>query len=241
MLRKLLLALSVLAIAVPLMAYPTTWDGAASGDILWNLTVPGYIQINWQEQNIAFLEDGSDWYADQLEGVAYDPIAGEGDGQQAMWAWAGDDWYAGATGKFYETAQGGQINLHSNCALTMTVTPQGLLTGDVHGETLPSWYTAALGTDFILDDVVLDGTLGTGGNGQYLFDLSPGLFGHDEDGGGQNYPTQHPFPFDDGARSLSMDPEIQGTVKFLGRVHRHGMADRADDYKTKLEVAFTSP
>jgi hypothetical protein len=239
--RNLLVLFCVMALAAPIWGYETIWEGAPDNDIEINLQIDCYIQIDWQDCLIEF--DGtSDWWSDQLMGVGYAACPDDG-GKFAAEPWAGADYYAGTTGRYYESGDGAVIYVHSNNALSMEVHTNGDLYGTINSasNTIPTWFTVAL-APFMIDDVWLTtGTIPGDGQGSYLYDAG-GFFGYDN--GTYNYPNQYAFPCDPASQTLilgSMAPEVQGTIKFLCRIERHGMADPGDHYYTWLDVTFTTP
>ena len=252
MLRILIAMMTVVALAVPAMGYGTTWDGSASGQLEIHLQLNCYIQIEWQEVWIVFNGTG-DWYSTQLANVAYSACP-DPQGKYPTDPWGGDAYYC-TDGMYYESGDGAVIFVRSNNDLSMKVTTNGDLLGQTNGGTLPTWFTVCL-APFWINGSQLMGEVPTGGQpGHYLYDATGGVFGHCDDNFAnpvpstftptvyENYYDQYPFPCV-GSQTWtlgSMVPYIEGTIKFLGRVHRHGLADAGDDYKTTLDVLFTTP
>ncbi len=242
--RKLLAILCVLAFALPIYGYEVIWDGASEADVTIELQIDCYIQIDWQDTDILF--DGSaDWWSTQLSGVAYQACPDDG-GKNAPEPWAGDQYYAGTNGRYYESGDGATIYVHSNNDLSMNVHTRGDLAGTINSasNTIPTWFTVAL-APFMIDDLWLSGTV-PGSDGHYLYDAAPtsAVFSHGNDAVGYNYPTQYAFPCAPASHTWTlgpMAPEIQGSIKFLCRIERHGMADPGDHYTTWLDVWFTTP
>lgn len=252
MLRILIATMAVVALAVPAMGYDTQWDGLPDGNLEIHLQLDCYIQIDWQDQLIEF--DGvSGWYSPVLANAAYIACA-DPQGKFPTDPWAGDAYYCGGAGMYYESADGAVIFVRSNNDLSMRVHTNGDLTGTWPGNpntTLPTWFTVCL-APFQIGGVALVGSVpfAPPPGGHYLFEASSppgGTFGHADDGMGpgyDNWPDQYPFPCAPASQEWtlgSMSPYIQGTIKFLGRVHRHGLADPGDDYWTFLDVHFTTP
>ncbi len=249
MLRILIAIMAVAALAVPAMGYGTTWDGSPSGQLEIHLELNCYIQIEWQEIWIVFNGTG-DWYSTQLANVAY--AACDDVSKYPTDPWGGDAYYC-SDGMYYESGDGAVIFVRSNNDLSMAVTTNGNLTGQSHGGTLDTWFTVCLAPFQIAGSPLL-GSVPTGGEpGHYLYDGGANAFGHANNGAGppgsvagttyDNWPDQYPFPCATVGQNWtlgSMAPYIEGTIKFLGRVHRPGMADAGDDYKTTLDVLFTT-
>ncbi len=257
MLRVFMAIVAVAALAVPAAGYGTDWDFPVSGtdadeDLIIELTLDCWIQIDWQDFDMVF--DGvGDWYCTQLAHAGYiacpDP-----QGKFPTDAWAGDDYYTGGLGMYYESADGAVIFVRSNNLLSMNVHTNGDLYGDNFHETIPTWFTVCL-SPFQIGGVALVGTVPVGGTtGHYLYDATggdPATFGHGDDGvagsfppGYFNYPDQYPFPCEVDSQDWntgSMEPYVEGTIKFLARVLRHGLDDRGDDYTTWLDVTFATP
>ena len=243
--RKLAVLLVTLLFALPLMGYEVIWDGEPDGDIEINLQVDCYIQIIWQDTEIHFTDqEPYDWWSTQLMGLGYSACPDD-DNQHPMYPWAGDQWYTQGQGRYYESRDGAQIFVHTNNELSMWVHTNGDLTGQVHPEannTIPTWFTVAL-APFMIDDAWLTtGTIPGDGQGSYLYDLGTGFFGYNNPT--YNYPNQYAFPCAPASQTWRlgpMMPETQGTIKFLCRIRRHGMADPGDHYFTWLDVTFTTP
>lgn len=241
MTRILMAILAVGLLTLPAGAYEVIWDGDADNDLLIDLQVDCYIQIDWQDLAIEF-DGANDWWSTQLTGMAYQACPDD-DNKFAADPWAGDQWYAGAGGRYFEAGDGAAIYVHSNNDLSMAVHTNGDLAGTINSaaNTIPTWFTVAL-APFMIDDVWLTtGAIPGDGDGSYLFD-NGGAFGYDD--ATYNFPNQHAFPCDPASNTWilgSMAPEIQGTIKFLCRINRHGMADPGDHYSTHLDVTFTTP
>ena len=248
MLRILIAIMAVAALAVPAMGYETQWEGDQDGNLDIHLQLDCWIQIQWQNQLIEF--DGlGDWYHTSLDHFAYiacpDP-----EGKFPTDPWAGDAYYCGSDGMYYESADGAVIFVRSNNDLSMMVHTNGDLTGTLNPpyDTLPTWFTVCL-SPFQIGGVALVGSVPTvPETGHYLYDAGGSAFGHANDGAGpagwDNWPDQYPFPCAPASQNWtlgSMPPYVEGTIKFLGRVERHGLADQGDDYHTFLDVHFTTP
>ena len=246
MLRYILTALCVLALATPVFGYDVTWDGDPEGDIDINLQIDCYIQIDRQDSEIHF-SDGTvvgeeDWWMTSLQPVGTVQCPDD-DNQHPMYPWAGDQWYAGAGGRFYESYDGATIFIHSNNDLTMTVHTNGDLAGTVNDplNKIPTWFTLGL-CPFMINSAWITGhNIPLCGN--------PGCYASDVDADfamevctGPDHPGQFVFPCaGNNTYTLDLDAETQGTLKFLSRIERHGMADPGDHYYTWLDVDFTSP
>ena len=253
MLRILIAMMAVVALAVPAMGYGTQWEGSPSGQLEIHLALNCYIQIEWQETWIVF-NGTTDWWSRHLDNVAY-AACPDSAGKWSTDPWGGDAYYAPITGIYYESGDGAVIFVRSNNDLSMAVTTNGDLLGQTNAGNLDTWFTVCL-APFQIGGVALAGSVPTGGQpGHYLYDAGSAVFGHADDGGANpvpggsvpagydNWPDQYAFPCV-GSQTWtlgSMSPYIEGTIKFLGRVHRHGMADAGDDYKTTLDVLFTTP
>ncbi len=242
--RKLAVLLVSLLFVLPLMGYEQIWDGNSEGDIEINLQVDCYIQITWQDTEIDFTDQSPyDYWSTQLMGLGYSACPDD-DNKHPMDPWAGDQWYTGGNGRYYESHDGAVIYVHTNNELTMSVQTNGDLTGQVHpaaNNTIPTYFTVAL-APFMIDDVWLTtGTIPGGGQGSYLYESGLGVFGYNNPS--YNYPDQYAFPCAPASQWQlgPMMPETQGTIKFLCRIHRNGMADPGDHYYTSLNVMFTSP
>lgn len=246
MLRILIAMVTVAALAVPAMGYEVILVGDWDGIIDINLQIDCYIQIDRQDSDIAFTDLAPfDWWSTQLTGLAYARCADD-DNQHPMYAWAGDQWYAGAGGRFYESDDGGVIYVRSNNDLTMNVHTNGDLSGIINDplNKIPTWFTVAL-CPFVINDVALSGhTVPFCGHpGCYLSDWN-GDFAFEMCDGGYDFPNQWVFPCEPASQTYTtgtMAPSVYGTIKFLGRIERHGMADAGDHYYTHLDVNFTSP
>jgi len=242
MLRVIVAIMAVVALAVPAAAYETTWDGDAAGDITIYLTLDCYIQIEWQDTDIVF--DGvSGWFCDQLEDVAY-AACPDGDGKFPTDPWAGSSYYASG-GLFYESADGAVIFIRSNNPLSMSVTTNGDLYFEEEGceSYIPTWFTMCA-APFMVDGVWTGvGDIPGDGWGTYLNETGAGVLGYNDPVEGK-HPNQTAFPCAPPANNWVLGPlcpGIEGTLKFLGRIHRHGMEDMGGNYTTVLNVLFTSP
>jgi hypothetical protein len=238
--RRLVFLFAVLALAMPSWAYKVIRDGAQEGDIEINLQIDCYIQIQWQDTQIEFSEN--DFWSTQLTGLAYQACPDD-DNQHPMYPWAGDVWYAGAGGRYYESLDGAVIYVHSNNELSMHVHTNGDLSGTINSSAnkIPTWFTVALAPFMIDDNWIIYDDIPLDGQGSYLYDAG-GVFGYGAPG--PKFPNQHCFPCEPASQSWllgPMQPEVQGTIKFLCRINRHGMADPGDHYYTWLDVSFTTP
>ena len=250
MLKKAVLVLGVLVLAIPAFSYDTTWDGDPEGVITINADINCFIQILWQDVEIQFQETANDtphdWWSWQLEGVGYTACPDPGE-KLPLNPWAGDAYYCGDSGIYYESGDGAHIFVTSNNSLSMTVTTNGDLHGTVNdpNNKIPTWFTVCL-APFIIGGEQLEGTVPLDGSGQYLYEdpNQTGVFLHGDDSQGHNYPNQHAFSCEPAGTSWTlgpMPPYVWGTIKFLVRIHRHGMADAGDSYSTTLDVAFSTP
>ena len=246
MLRILIAIMAVAALAVPAMGYEVILVGEWDGMININLQIDCYIQIDRQSSDIAFTDQTPyDYWSTQLTGLAYGDCPDD-DAQHPMYPWAGDQWYAGAGGRYYESRAGGVIYVRSNNDLTMNVTTHGDLYGTVHGpfNTIPTWFTIAM-CPFVIDDNPVSGHTVpfcynpgcylSDGNGDFVFEMCDV---------GYDFPNQWAFSCEPSGTVYTtgtMNPAVYGTIKFLGRIERHGMADPGDHYYTYLDVNFTSP
>jgi hypothetical protein len=249
MLRAILATVAVLALAVPAAAYDTIWDFPVAGtdqdeDIYIYLELDCYIQIDWQDLEIHF--DGTnDWWSETLMGVAYQDMSTEPGGKIPTDPWAGDAYYA-PTGMYYESGDGAVIYVNSNNCLSMHVHSNGDLWCDPACEdcepyTIPTWFTVALAPFYVAGTQITTGTIPLDGLGCYLFDEA-GDFGYDDPA--YNWPDQYAFPCDPASEEWVLGPlcpHVYGTIKFLARIHRHGMEDPGCDYATWLDVWFTTP
>ena len=256
MLRILIAIMTVAALVVPALGYDTQWEGAQDDTLDIHLQLDCWIQIEWQDTLIEF--DGlGDWWCRHLGGVAYSACP-DSAGKYSTDPWGGDAYYAPITGIYYESGDGAVIFVRSNNDLSMRVHTNGDLWGNINDplNTLPTWFTVCL-APFQIGGVALSGSVPTGGQpGHYLYDAGSGAFGHADNGGANpvpgpsangswdNWPNQYPFPCHPASQNWTlgpMAPYIEGTIKFLGRVHRQGLADAGDDYWTSLDVHFTTP
>lgn len=250
MLRALITIMVVAALAVPAAAYTTIWEGEKDGVIDIALQIDCYIQIQRQDSAIQFTDQSPyDWWSDSLMGDVLTKCPDD-DGQHPMYAWAGDQWYAGPGGRYYESDDGAVIYVRSNNELTMNVHTNGDLAGTENSatNTIPTWFTVAL-CPFVIDDSPISGhVVPFGGcDGCYLSDVVPAggdyLFEVCEAGYGA--PDQWAFPCAPASQTYTtgmMQPAVYGTIKFLARIERHGMADPGDHYTTTLDVNFfTTP
>lgn len=250
MFRNTLIALCVMALAVPAFGYEVIWDGNPDGCIQIELQIDCYIQIEWQDIVIVF-NDGAgdpltwDFWAEQLENVGYARCP-DNDGKHPPNPWAGSGYYA-PNGLYYESCDGGDIFIRSNNDFHMDVHVNGNLTGTLnapYGE-IPTWFTLCL-CPFMMDGTWLDdGYLGgipfSGGQkGCYVF-------GGDTGGAmtycDATYPNQKAFPcaISSTTWTLGIDAPAEGTMKFLCRILRHGMMDPGDLYRTVIDVHFATP
>jgi hypothetical protein len=252
MARFILAIAFVLAFVVPASGYDIVWDGDSEGDITIEAQIDCYIQVVWQDPEIHFTDDAGgvdpvtgtyDFWDVALEGVANNVACPDDDNQHPLWPWAGDQWYAGAGGRYYESADGAVIYIHSNNDLTMTTTVNGDLAGTINdpNNKIPTYFTLAL-APFMIDGAWLDDGVGIPYDGAGCYVDGP-------DAGGvmtpcvNAFPNQNAFPCEPALTSwtLDLDAETQGTMKFLARINRHGMADPGDLYQTSIHVAFSTP
>lgn len=246
MLRTLLAIVAIAAVVVPAMAYEETWDGAPDGDLTVYLELDCYVQIEWQDTDIVFDEAG-DWWCATREGVGYSACP-DPEGKYPTDPWAGDSYYAGAAGMYYESADGAVIFIRSNNPLTMDVHVNGNLhstnpdCGDCY---IPTWFTLAA-APFMVEGVWTGvGNIPGDGWGTYIHEDAPpdpGVLGYNDAFYGI-WPNQKAFPCDPASNNWVLGPlcpGLQGTLKFLARINRHGMVDPGGDYTTWLDVQFTS-
>ncbi len=244
MLRILIAIMAVAALAVSAAAYTTTWDGSPTGDITIYLGLNCYVQVEWQDTDIVFNEVG-DWYCTQLEGVGYSACP-DPDGKDPTNPWAGGGYYTSDLGMYYESADGAVIFVRSNNPLSMKVTANGNLhavdpdCGDCY---IPTWFTVAA-APFMVDGTWTGvGNIPGDGWGTYLDEEAAGTFGYN-DGTYGIYPMQKAFPCSPALGNWTLGPlcpGVEGTLKFLARIHRNGMEDPGGDYTTVLNVLFSSP
>lgn len=240
--RYFLAALVSLALVTAAWSYSESWDFPSGGTVSENITItlelPCWIQINWQDYTVEF--DGvTDYWCYDLMGTMYSLPATYPDGKGCLDPWAG-----ATTPVYYESFDGATIYVHANNQLIMDVHTNGNLHGTCvfpncpEDHWIPTWFTVAL-CPFMIDDVWLQGTVPFCGNpGHYLFDDGYPDFGH-----GDVYPAQTAFPCDPESNTWilgPMNPEVQGTIKFLARILRSGLVDAGDDYYTWLDVTFST-
>jgi hypothetical protein len=229
----------ILALAVPALGYDTTWDGEPDSDICIRLSVDCYIQIIWQDIEIDFGEN--DFWCTVLADSAYHPCPDD-DNQHPGYAWAGDEWYAGPGGRYYESYDGASVFVHSNNDIYVTIHTNGNLKGAENNGEIPTWFTLAL-APFKIGGDVLDDEVGfplSDEDGCYCDDANED---YDITYCDFTYPHQYCFPCDPASETWRLDlpAETEGTMKFLARINRHGMADEGDDYSTCLDVTFAEP
>jgi hypothetical protein len=257
MLRNFLIALCVLALTLPAFGYEVRWEGDQSGDITIELQIDCYIQIQWQDVLITF-NDGTtldpvtgtyDFWSTQLMNVAYGlcPDDEPWGGKHSPDPWAGGDYYAGPGGRYYESADGAVIYIHSNNDFEMDVHVNGNLTGTLNSPfgQIPTWFTLCL-APFIINGSPLDDGSRIPGVNPYTNEI--GCYADGPPGGGpmtpcpsgKAFPNQHAFPCDPPSQTwtLDIDAPAQGTMKFLCRIERHGMMDGGDLYTTWIDVDF---
>jgi hypothetical protein len=194
---------------------------------------------------VAIVFDGTaDWWSQQLMGVGYTACPDDG-GKFAADPWAGAEYYAGLNGRYFESGDGAVIYVHSNNDLSMHVHSNGNLAGTINdpiNNEIPTWFTVCLAPFMIDDNWLATGQIPGDGWGSYLYDAGGGFFGYDN--AAYNYPNQYAFACDPASQTWQLGPlapEIQGTIKFLCRVLRHGLTDPGDHYHTHLDVSFTTP
>ena len=246
MLRTLIAIMAVAAFVLPAAAYETIWDGEENGIIDIALQIDCYIQIDRQDSEIHFTDQAPyDYWSTQLTGLGYADCPDD-DNQNPMWAWAGDQWYAGAGGRFYESRDGAVIYVRSNNELTMNVHTNGDMEGTINDplNKIPTWFTIAM-CPFVIDDSPLSGH-------NVPFCYNPGCYLSDGDSdfvfemcdGSYDFPSQWAFPCAPASQTYTtgtMNPAVYGTIKFLGRIERHGMVDPGAHYVPHLNVSFTTP
>lgn len=246
----ILMSLALVSIA---WSYSTCWHFPSGGDeteeICIILDLPCWIQIDWQDCTIEF--DGvNDYWCYDLMGTGYyvpgtDPYP---EGKGCLDPWAGADYYA-PNGIYFESYDGADIYVHANNQLIMTVHTNGDLYGTCvfpncpEDHWIPTWFTVAL-CPFMIDDVWLTtGTIPFSGGQQGCY-LGPGTaWDFLYDNAAYNYPNQHAFQCNPVSQTWTLgplNPEVQGTIKFLARIWRRGLVDAGDDYRTCLDVAFST-
>lgn len=234
-------AVALMMLSIPAFGYEVIWDGAQSDQIKMSLQIDCYIQIQWQDTDILFTDQPPyDWWSTTLQPVGTQRCPDD-DNQHPMYAWAGNQ----AGGRFYESDDGAVIYVHSNNTLSMKVHRNGNLTGQKNSPNnkIPTWFTIAL-CPFMINGAWLSGHTipGTSEVGIYASDDNGDFVM--ETGTGADHPNQFVFPCTPASDTYMlgpMDPEVQGTIKFLARIERHGMADPGDQYYTWLDVWFTTP
>lgn len=248
MLRKAVLILCMVALAVPASAIVYPSGGTNPQNITISLTIGEYTNVWWapsgagnsddlNDQTIVFnniVQDGSnfgDWYSPVLTGAygnatkaSTDPFAVD----------------------YYESHDAALFWLESNVNCQMQLTSSGDLTNG--SATLPTWYTVALTNNVDLTNPgfidggghCFDGPIPLDGQGSYADD-NP-VDGTMELCGGAFYPFQYSFPM---ALTSTYNPYIanftafaQGTILFHARVLRAGLSDPSGTYATTLSVMF---
>ncbi len=244
MLRVIVAIMAVVALTLSAAAYDTVWDGSPSGDITIDLMLNCYVQIEWQDVDIVF-DDNADWYCAQLEGLGYSACP-DPDGKGPLNPWAGGGYYTSNMGMYYESFDGAVIFFRSNNPLSMDVTVNGDLhavdpdCGDCY---IPTWLTMCAAPLMVEDVWTGVGTIPNDGWGTYLHLDSPGVLGYNDPVYGV-YPMQQAIPCEPPATHYVLGPlcpGVEGTMKFLARIHRNGMLDAGGDYSTVVNVLFTSP
>ena len=250
MLRTLIAIVAVAALVAPAAA--VDWDfpagGTADEDIDINLTLDGWVQIDWQDQVIDF-NGANDYWAKQLMNVAYAPGADDG-GKTSQDPWAGADYYTidvpDGDGRYFESFDGGVIFVRSNVELSMTVGTNGdllAIADDCDDCSIPTWFTVALNPFWVAGDKITTGTIPYSTpdpEGCYLFD-DAGEFGYDN--ATYNCPNQHAFSCASDTDTWTLGPlcpYVEGTIKFLARILRHGLEDASGAYTTHLDVLFSA-
>jgi hypothetical protein len=254
--RKALVILCVLALAFPTWA---AWTVNGNNVITVSLTIPGETWIQFQddtwgtatspEPDIVF--GTGDYHNTTLIGTyasGYTPISTDPYG----------------TG-YYESLDGATIYMKSNQDLTETIAVSGPLTSGTH--TLPSWFTVAVtgydetagapdpngfrlgssqsGTGWVADGIIPGATMG--GYGGHLLGGGGGTGSSQGPGpiyfGGQPFwGVQDAFQLISGNYTMDLDAPVgPGTMKFLGRVLRSGMADVAGAYTATMTISFVTP
>jgi len=226
MLRITFLCLAVLGLAMPALAYDINADIQGTGPVVINATIEGYVQVIYEDVLITF-DETDDWWSTTLTGAAY-AACPDDEGKFPEDPWAGDSYYGT---RYYESGDGATIYVNSNMALSMTVTTDGDLDNG-EGGTIPTYFTCAL-APFQIGGTALSGNV-PGSSGHYLYEDS-GDFAH-----GDVFPNQGAFTCAGGSWTLGpMDPQVEGTIKFLARIERNGMQDMAGDYTTDFDVTFS--
>lgn len=256
--RKVLVILCVLALTLPAMA---AWTVLGNNTITVSLTIEGETWIQFQDDAWAtavspepdIIFGAGDYHNTVLIGTyaaGYTPISTDAYG----------------TG-YYESLDGATIYMKSNQDLTETIAVSGPLTSGTH--TLPSWFTVAVtgydetlnvadplgfrlgssqsGTGWVADGVIPGST--TGGYGGHILGGGggTGISAGPPDapiywGGQPFWGLQDAWQMAAGNYTMDLDAPVgPGTMKFLGRVLRSGMADVAGLYNATLTVTFTTP
>lgn len=260
--RKIIIAavaaIAFVALSIPAFGYKVTWDGPKYKEIPIKLQIDCYIQIDWQDSAIVFNDGTSvdpetgtyDFWSDQLEGKVY-ALCPDGDTKHSPDPWAGDHWYA-TNGLYYESADGAVLYINSNNDLTMTVHVNGDLAGTENDSNnkIPTWFTLCL-APFTINSIAVDDGYRSAKGGVNPFTDKIGGYADGSDAGGVMtvgagnpiFPNQNAFPCAPASRdwTLDLDAQSEGTMKFLCRIHRHGMADPGDLYKTFIDVSFATP
>ena len=244
MVRNIVFVFFAFTLMAPISVYGIIWVGEPTNNIEIAIQIDSFIQIDWQNTEMAFGQ-GTDWWYPQLMGIPGQSCPSP-DGCYPGDPWAGDvNGPAGANGYFYEEGVGAWVYVHANTDLSMWVTTNGDLEGQTNSSNhIPTWFHVCLCPFMINSQWLMTGIVpGSGGQyGSFLFDAGSGQFGYDDPT--YNHPNQWLFPCDPSAITWQlgpMQPETQGTIMFHCRIERHGMADPGDEYYTWLDVSFTSP
>jgi len=242
--------------------------GTGNNTIRINCEIPEYIQVWWMDSTgaatastpedltISFSPDDTQWTLGPLGRGA--PPWDESGGGDAYYTYAqatshSGDWPSGeqswCPGKpatdpwahaYFESDDQVVLYVNTNTDITMTVTPQGLLSTK-DGDTLPSWFTMAgagydgflMGGTFYTDGGVL---LKPGTEGRYFRSDSSSVL--QLGGSYTEYPDQYCFPMNGGPWTADFDAPTRGSIIWKARIFRDGMNDVAGKYRGRIDVSF---
>jgi hypothetical protein len=248
---KTLLSVACVALLAGSAFGTMTWDGGVQGcDFDVYLTIGCWGQVICQDNDIQFSDQvGVDWDCNQLCGLAYghnytkapnDPWAGYEDG-----------------GIYFESADGAYLWWSANCDIYCVIDPDDNMKNS-GGDEVDSWFTMAATNDpddgVLLDgeykkdcDIPLDGW-GCYANDNGETDGQDCCDDANEDGYMELcdfeccYPSQYCFAMADdhdfSSWCLNLPGPSAGTMNFLVRVHRNGMADAGGAYTAHIDVDF---
>jgi len=247
MLRKAVLILCLVALAVPASAAVNVSNGANPQAVTINLTIPGYTNVWWNPPGSANSPDGND------QTITFNDIVQNGSNGGDWWSNVLTGAYGAATAAstdpfaedYFESYDHANFWLESNVDCQMQLTSSGDLTNGP--ATMPTWYTVALTN--IVDQVnpgFIDGGVPkfdgiiplSGGPGSYADDNpADGVM---ELFGGAFYPGQYSFPMAGTYATYTgnFTAFAQGTILFHARVLRAGISDPNGTYTATLTVMF---